>query len=55
MSWFSDIFGFEEGSPDEVRRQVRVEGEELLCLSSGRRLGIGRLLTQSILNALTKP
>lgn len=46
--WFEDLVGFEETTGDEVRRQLRIEGEFLTSTANGRRLRWGRLETPSL-------
>lgn len=48
MTWFERLTGFSETSPAEVRRQIRVEGEDLCSLANGKRYRYGRLETPSL-------
>ena len=43
MDWFERLTGAREGTPDQVRRQLVVEGEHLVCPANGRRARLGRL------------
>jgi hypothetical protein len=43
LDWFADITGFHETSYDATRRQLVVEGDELVSMVNGRRCGIGKL------------
>jgi hypothetical protein len=36
MDWFTDLVGFKEESPDQVRAQLRVEGDRLISAANGR-------------------
>ena len=36
MRWFEELVGFEEESPDQVRRQLWVDGKRLVSASNGR-------------------
>jgi len=43
--WFTRTFGFTEQSPDQVRRQITLEGQTLVSRVNGARVGCGRLST----------
>ena len=43
MTWFNDLTGLQSDDVDVVQSGIRVEGEELICLSIGRRLRAGEL------------
>lgn len=43
MTWFQDLTGIEERSPDEVRRLLSINGEYIVCPDS-RRLASTRLI-----------
>ena len=47
MTWFQQLTGLTEESPAQVRSQLKVEGEHLLC-PNGTRLVYGRLETPSL-------
>lgn len=36
MNWFERLTGFNETTPDQVRRKLRIEGENLCSLANGR-------------------
>lgn len=42
-SWFEELTGFAERDYGDTRRQLTVEGEELVSRANGARYGIGRL------------
>ena len=48
MTWFSDVFGFDETSPATVRQMTRVEGAWLVSTANGRRFHVGTLTTPSL-------
>lgn len=48
MTWFEQLTGFSEKSPDQVRRQLRIEGENLRSLANGARYRYGRLELPSL-------
>ncbi|MCW1970136.1 MAG: hypothetical protein KIH69_018655 [Anaerolineae bacterium] len=48
MSWFEQITGFHEISPDQVRAKLKIEGEYLTSLVNGKTLRFGRLETPSL-------
>ena len=41
--WFSELFGFEEGGPDEVRERFRLDGTVLHSKANGRSFQCGHL------------
>ena len=43
MDWFSTLTGFREGSYDDARAQLRVEGDELVSAANDKRFGVGSL------------
>jgi len=45
MTWFREITGFDEVSPLNVSRNMRVDGETLTSLANGRIMACGRLET----------
>lgn len=47
MTWFSKLTGIEEVSPDQVRGQLSVDGNQLVC-PDGKRIGFGRLETPKL-------
>lgn len=42
MTWFEELTGVEERSPESVRRDLSIDGDELVC-PGGRRIACGRL------------
>ena len=48
MTWFEKLTGFREVSPDQVRAQIRLEGDRLTSLVNGRTFTHGRLETPSL-------
>jgi hypothetical protein len=44
MTWFEELTGIEERSPDQVRKELLVEGNQLVC-PDGKRIAFGRLDT----------
>lgn len=61
MTWFTRLTGIDEKSPDQVRRQISVDGEHLVC-PDGRQISFGRLetpklseLRQRVANLKAKP
>ncbi len=48
MTWFGKLMGFEERSPDQVRKNISIEGETLTSLINGNTLAFGRLETPSL-------
>jgi hypothetical protein len=47
-TWFSELFGFIEGSADAVRKQLSLEGETLLSKASRETFTLGRFSTPSL-------
>lgn len=43
MPWFEELMGFREVSPEQVRQDIEVSGEELISRRNGRRFRYGRL------------
>jgi hypothetical protein len=43
MTWFEVLTGFEERSPDQVRKNITVDGETLTSHVNGRTMACGRL------------
>ena len=41
--WFQQLMGFSEESPDQVRRNILVDGEHLVSRVNGARVAFGRL------------
>ena len=48
MTWFEELTGFRELSPDQVRQSITVEGDTLTSLVNGRTFTWGRLETPSL-------
>jgi hypothetical protein len=48
MSWFEDLTGFRETSPEQVRRNLTLDGETLLSKVNGRVMVCGRLETPAL-------
>lgn len=48
MTWFEKLMDFEERSPDQVRKNISIEGETLTSLINGNTLAWGRLETPSL-------
>lgn len=48
MNWFKDLTGFAEGTADEVRSNLHLEGEWITSLQTGRRMRHGNLSTPSL-------
>ncbi len=48
MTWFEALTGFPEWSPDEVRRNITVDGETLTSRVNGNVMRCGRLETPSL-------
>jgi hypothetical protein len=44
MTWFEELTGIDERSPDQVRRELFIEGKQLVC-PDGKRIAFGRLDT----------
>src|SRR5262245_19129827 len=49
MTWFEELTGFPEHSPDHVRENITVVGETLTSKVTGRVISCGRLETPSLL------
>ncbi|QDV12317.1 hypothetical protein CA51_21990 [Rosistilla oblonga] len=47
MSWFQQLTGIDESSPQQVRAQLSVDGEDLVC-PDGTRIACGRLETPTL-------
>ncbi|TNF37724.1 MAG: hypothetical protein EP329_02375 [Deltaproteobacteria bacterium] len=47
-SWFERLMGFAERSPEQVRANLRLEGDTLVSKVNGRRVRCGRLDTPSL-------
>ncbi len=47
MTWFEELTGIEEESPEQVRQELSVEGEQIVC-PNGRRFVFGRLATPKL-------
>ena len=41
MDWFERLTGFQEGSYEETRSKLKVDGDRLLSLANGRSYGVG--------------
>ena len=41
--WFKNLTGFEEGSPENVRRHLRIEGDSFVSTVNQRKMAFGRL------------
>lgn len=54
MSWFHDMTGFEEESPDQVRRNLTVDGDFLTSRINGNTFRCGRLETPSLAELRTR-
>ena len=48
MTWFEDLTGFRESSPEQVRRDLILNGETLTSNANGRRMVCGRLETPAL-------
>lgn len=46
--WFRELVGFDETNGEEVRAQLRVEGERMTSLANGREMGCGTLEMPSL-------
>ena len=46
--WFEDLFGFEEGSADQVRKNLTVSGDRMTSRVNGREIGCGTLEVASL-------
>ncbi len=47
MTWFRSLTGIEEHNPDQVRAELAIEGDLLVC-PNGRRIAYGRLETPTL-------
>ncbi len=47
MTWFDQLTGLDESSPEHVRTHLALEGDSLVC-PNGRRIAFGRLETPSL-------
>ncbi len=47
MTWFQSLTGIEEMSPDQVRAELAIDGDSLVC-PNGRRIAFGRLETPTL-------
>jgi len=48
MTWFEVLTGFEERSPDQVRKNITVDGETLKSHINGKMMACGRLETPTL-------
>jgi len=48
MTWFESLVGFPESRPDQVRKNLSVNGETMVSHTNGRELICGRLETPSL-------
>jgi hypothetical protein len=48
MDWFETLTGLRDGSYEETRAQLRVEGSEQVSAINGRRLAIDKLTLPSL-------
>lgn len=48
MSWFADLFGFEEIDPEQVREKISLEGDYLVSHVNGAKYRWGRLRIPSL-------
>lgn len=48
MTWFEDLTGFQETEPEEVRRNLIVDGTKLISKANGRTMTWGRLETPTL-------
>jgi hypothetical protein len=48
MTWFEVLTGFEERSPDQVRKNITIDGETLTSLANGKMMACGRLETPTL-------
>lgn len=48
MTWFEDLTGFRETSPEQVRKQLTLDGETLTSNANRRRMVCGRLETPAL-------
>ncbi len=47
VTWFTQLTGIDEESPEQVRRELSVEGDQIVC-PSGKRIAFGRLETPKL-------
>lgn len=47
MTWFTKLTGIEEKSPEQVRRELFIEGDQIVC-PDGKRFAFGRLETPKL-------
>ncbi|MCM2374687.1 hypothetical protein [Aporhodopirellula aestuarii] len=47
MTWFTKLTGIEEESPEQVRRELSIEGDQIVC-PNGKRFAFGRLETPKL-------
>ncbi len=47
--WFKQLTGFEEVSPEDVRANLKVEGDTFVSKSSNKRFTFGKLETPTLL------
>lgn len=48
MTWFQQLTGFLETSPDQVRKNITVDGEKLTSLANGKMFTCGQLETPTL-------
>jgi hypothetical protein len=48
MTWFEVLTGFEERSPDQVRKNITIDGETLISHTNGKTFACGRLETPTL-------
>jgi len=48
MTWFEDLTGFQETEPEQVRRNLIVDGTKLISKANGRTMTWGRLETPTL-------
>jgi hypothetical protein len=48
MTWFERLMGFEERSPDQVRKNITIDDETLKSRINGRKFACGRLETPTL-------
>ena len=51
MTWFTKLTGIEEESPEQVRRELFIEGDQIVC-PDGKRFAFGRLETPELADHL---
>ena len=47
MTWFTKLTGIEEESPEQVRRELSIDGDQIVC-PHGKRFAFGRLETPKL-------